>query len=279
VVLCADRGMVSEELLKRLRHDHIEYVVGARAGHKVEDALSYRGANWEDVDDLQIRIKPMGLEDETFIVCYNPKEAEHDRKRRKEILARLRERLHDNPSGSSLLRNTSFKSYVRIADVRVSVDEEKVRRAARYDGKYVLRTNAQLTHAEAARAYRQLFQIERAFRDLKGPLELRPIRHFTDRRIRGHIMVCFLAYALELALRQAMAGKGTVLAEHDYHQIMRDLATTTVATIDTGERVYRIRSPLQGRAHEAYAAIGLRPPNKVLEAPADDPRAAHQGDV
>ena len=56
--------------------------------------------------------------------------------------------------------------------------------------------------------------MERAFRLLKDPLELRPIRHFTDRRIRGHVMVCFLAYALEMALRQALSGKpGSVLVE------------------------------------------------------------------
>ena len=46
--------------------------------------------------------------------------------------------------------------------------------------------------------------MERVFREVKGPLELRPIRHFTDRRIRGHVMVCFVAYALEMALRQTM---------------------------------------------------------------------------
>lgn len=280
VVICADRGMVSDKILAGLREAKMEYVVGARPSRMVEEALSYRGANWKDVDDLKISVKPMGADGETYIVCYNPKEEVHDRERRKEILARLRERLQENPSGSSLLRNTSFKSYVRIKGVSIEIAEEKVQAAARYDGKYVLRSNAELTHEEMARAYHQLFQVERAFRDLKGPLELRPIRHFTDRRIRGHVMVCFLAYALEMALRQALSGTpGTVLSEAEYHQVRRDLDDTTVAHIAAGERSYQIRSPLKGRAHEAYAALALRPPNKVLEAPADDPVASRQAEM
>jgi len=280
VVLCADRGMVSEKILAELREMGMEYVVGARPGNLVEDAISYKGANWKDVAGLEIRVKPMAVEGETYVVCYNPNEAEHDRKRRQEIVSRLRQRMSENPSGSSLLRNTSFRGYVRLKGAAVEIDEAKIQAAERYDGKYVLRSNATLSHEDMARAYRQLYQIERAFRDLKGPLELRPIRHFTDRRIRGHVMVCFLAYALEMALRQALTGeKGAVLSEGDYHEIMQDLGKTTVGTIAGERRVYQVRSPLVGRAHEAYAALGMRPPNKVLEAPDDDPKASHQSEM
>ncbi|MDA8346613.1 MAG: IS1634 family transposase [Thermaerobacter sp.] len=278
VVLCADRGMVSEEILRNLREEGIEYVVGARLTNTAEDAISYTGANWEGVEGLLIRVKPMGVDGETYVVCHNPKQEVHDWERRKEVLARLRSQLHKNPSGSSLLRNTSYRSFIRVQGQAITLDEAKIRRSARYDGKYVLRSNADLSHVDIARAYRQLFQVERAFRDLKGPLELRPIRHFVDRRIRGHVTVCFLAYALEMALRQALAGKGNVASEHDYHEVMADLARLGVGTLTSGDRTYAVRTPLQGRAFEAFAAIGLRPPSKVLQGPANDPKILRQGE-
>ena len=231
VIICADRGMVGDEILKELRGDGVEYIVGAGPSLSVEDAISYTGANWQPVEEINIRIKPMG-DGETYIVCYNPAEAEHDRDRRREIVARLRRQLGENPSAKSLLRNSSFKSYVRLGNAEVEINEEKIRQAARYDGKYVLRSNASLTAKEAALAYRQLLRVERAFRDLKGPLKLRPIYYFTDRRIRAHIMVCFLAYALEMALRQALGRQqGVIASEGDYHEIMQDLARLSVGKL------------------------------------------------
>jgi len=272
-VLAADRGMVSEKILAELRAEGIEYVVGARMTRTSEEAISYTGANWQDVEGLRIRLKPMGVDGETFIVCHNPEEEKHDRERRRELVARLREQLKKNPSGSDLLRNSSYRSYLRVQGKAIAIDEAKVAGSERYDGKYVLRSNAELNHQDIVLAYRQLYQVERAFRDLKGPLELRPIRHFTDKRIRGHVMVCFLAYALEMALRQALAGKkGAVIAEGDYHEIMRDLNRLAVATLGSEDRTYQVRTPIEGRAYEAFAAVGLRPPAKVLAGPGSDPK-------
>jgi len=247
----------------------MEYIVGARASGATEDAISYKGANWQPVDGLRVRVKPMGTDGETYIVCYNPDEAEHDRERREQIVARPRKQLRANSSAKALLRNSSFKSYVRLESTHVEVDEERIRKAARYDGKYVLRTNVDLAAPAVALAYRQLYRVERAFREVKGPLKLRPIYHFTDARIRGHIMVCFLAYALEMALRQALAGKkGAVLAEGDYHEILRDLGRLTVGKLVTTDgRTVLQRTPLVGRAHEAFAAVSLRPPDRILNHP------------
>ena len=266
VIICADRGMVSDPVLKELRRAHMEYIVGARSSNAVEDAISYTGANWQPVDGLKIRVKPMGDDGETFVVCYNPDEAEHDRQRRQDIVARLRKKLRENPSAKSLLRNTSFKSFVRLQNATAEIDEEKVRQAARYDGKYVLRSNTDLTPPEIAKAYRQLYRVERAFREIKGPLKIRPVYHFTDGRIRGHIMVCFLAYALEMALRQALGKTAhSIASEADYHEILQDLGHLGVGRIVTTDgRTYHQRTPLKGRAYEAFAAVGLRPPDRVL---------------
>jgi hypothetical protein len=284
VILCADRGMVTEEILTALRESGVEYVVGARLTLKAEAALSYRGARWEEVPDLApLRIKACTVGGETYVVCHNPEEEVHDRKRRQEIVARLKEALEKNPSGSSLLRNSLFRPYVEVVGKAVRLSEEAIARQARLDGKYILRANTQLESSEIARVYRQLWRVERAFREVKGPFQLRPLRHFVDRRIRGHVMVCFMAYALEMAIRQGMAkvkaegGEAGVAQEADYHQVMEDLSRLTVATLVSGGRRYVVRSPLRGRAYEAFAAAGMRPPPRVLEAPPNDPLGKGEG--
>jgi hypothetical protein len=97
-------------------------------------------------------------------------------------------------------------------------------------------------------AYRQLYRVERAFRELKGPFEMRPVYHWVDRRIRGHIVVCFPAYELEMALRQAL-GKRKVVSEKDYRAGMR---------FQTRRGQYLMRTTLKGRAFEVFLAIGMR---------------------
>ena len=264
VLICADRGMVSDAILASLREAGMEYVVGSRMTVRSETALSYRGAHWQEVEDLGVRIKELSIGDEAYVVVHNPKEEVHDRERRAEIVERLRAALAKSPSGSSLMRNTVYRPFLKMKGRAVDVNEDAIARGPRYDGKYVLRANTDLSGEEITRAYRQLYQVERAFRELKGPFELRPMYHFTDRRIRGHIVVCFLAYVLEMALRQALGG-GVVAPEGQYREVLRDLEKVTVATLRSNNgRIHKLRTPLQGRAHEAYRALGLRPPPVLM---------------
>lgn len=223
---------------------------------------------WPDLRPL-LASEPTGsrelsVGDETYVVVHNPDEEVHDRERRAEILGRLRAALAKSSSGSSMLRNTVYRPFLKMQGRMVEVNEDAIARGPRYDGKYVLRANTDLTAEEIARAYRQLYQVERAFRELKGPFELRPMYHFTDRRIRGHIVVCFLAYVLEMALRQALGG-GKVASEGHYREVLADLEKVTVATLrSSAGTVYKLRTPLQGKAHEAYRALGMAPPPVLI---------------
>jgi hypothetical protein len=264
VLLCADRGMVSDEILRSLRETGTPYVAGSRMTERAEAALSYTGARWQEIEDLGLRYKELAIGDETYVVVHSPKEEEHDRARREEILERLRRTLAKNPSGSSLLRNTVYRPYLKVMGKVAELDEEAVRQSARYDGKYVLRANTDLSGEEIVRAYRQLFAVERAFRELKGPFELRPIFHWTDRRIRGHLEVCFLAYVLEMVFRRAL-GRGTVAPEGVYRETLRELErVTTVTLVSTSGKEYTVRTPIEGEAYTAYQALGIKPPPRVL---------------
>lgn len=79
-------------------------------------------------------------------------------------------------------------------------------------------------------------------------------------------MVCFLAYVMEMAIRQAL-GKGVAASEGDYHAVMQDLRRVGAGVVVSRRGRYVMRTPLTGRAHEAFAAVGMRVPSRVLEGP------------
>ncbi len=111
-------------------------------------------------------------------------------------------------------------------------------------------------------AYRGLWQVERAFREMKSGLELRPVYHWTERRIRGHIMVCFLAFVLEVVLMRKLREVGY---EGSYGELMADLERLKAVEIAVDGRRYLVRTELEGRAYEAFKAVGMRVPGRVLE--------------
>jgi len=77
-------------------------------------------------------------------------------------------------------------------------DKQRIARESRYDGKYVLlTTDRSLEASELARQYKHLFQVKRAFHGLKSGINLRPLYHYTVRRIKAHVSLCVLAYFLE----------------------------------------------------------------------------------
>ena len=101
-----------------------------------------------------------------------------------------------------------FEIEITDTSFRFRRKQEQIEAEAALDGIYVLRTSvpdSELEAPEVVRAYKQLKEVERAFRELKGPLELRPIHHRLEQRVKAHVLLCMLAYYLSWHLRQAWA--------------------------------------------------------------------------
>jgi len=197
VVVVCDRGMVSKGNLAALKEAGLSYIVAIRMRKEKELAqavLSHPGRYRKVAENLRVKEVPVSGEEDRYILCYNPYRAEEDRRAREAIIAYLEEKL---PSGDvrGLLKGAA-RRYVRTAGGKAELDRQKIAEDARYDGKWILRTNTDLPSQEVALSYKGLWQVEECFRTLKTPLELRPIYHWTETRIRGHVMVCFLAFLL-----------------------------------------------------------------------------------
>ncbi|MDO9110902.1 MAG: IS1634 family transposase, partial [Desulfatirhabdiaceae bacterium] len=202
-VVC-DRGMISQTTLDWLEENNIFYILGARMRNSKEvkeDVLS-RAGRYREVrpegtlsgDPSPLKVKEVMVDGSRYIVCRNEKQARKDVLDREAIIGALEDKLKSGPK--ALVGNKGFRKYLKAERDSVSIDRDKIEQEARFDGKWVLKTNTRLSPEDVALKYKELWQVEQVFRDMKSILETRPIYHQTDEAIRGHVFCSFLALLL-----------------------------------------------------------------------------------
>ena len=215
-----DSGFSGQDNLRHLRSAGGHYIAGVklRSGMpETEAALSRPGRYREVKDNLRVKEVHVGDGDAArrFIICHNPVEAERDKLRREQRIARIeaeldrlktqRERAKTKAEreahqrGECALRDhKTLSRYLRQTKTgRLNLDRDKIRAEERLDGKYLLTTSdPSLSTEDVALGYKQLLEAERSFRDLKGTLALRPVFHRKNDRIRAHVLICFLALVI-----------------------------------------------------------------------------------
>lgn len=211
VLWAVDRGMVSEKNLRELQKGGAHYVAGKkmRAGEpSVEEALARPGRFKRVRDNLEVKevVVGEGERQRRYIVIRNPVQLRRDREERERTLQRLRGELDGLPKESeehtkAVCRLVSHQTMGRYLKKdrrgRLVIDTKKVKAEERLDGKYlVLTSDDSLSAEDAALSYKQLAEVERAWRCLKTHLDLRPMYHRKADRIEAHVLVCWLALLL-----------------------------------------------------------------------------------
>ena len=261
VMLCCDRGMVSEANLEALRDAGMPYLVATklRRNKMAQAALSQPGRYHVVVANLEVKEATVPGATDRYILCRNPEAVEADRQERQAIVALLEEKIASG-SVNGLLRGAA-RRYIRAVGGTVRLDRRRIEDDARYDGKWVLRTNGNLSTADAALAYKGLWQVEQAFRTLKTPLELRPIYHWTELRVRGHIIVCFLAFTLRQILTKRLAERSF---DGSFVELIEGLSRVRAVLLDDGNgHRYRLRDEIPAAAMPAFRALNIVPPRRV----------------
>jgi len=221
VVVVADRGMMGKKSLELLDSGKApyDYILGCRMRKQKEigEEVLARAGRFQEVGE-NLKVKEVVVGDRRYIVCLNDEEGRKDEAARAAILDHLREKL--SGGAKSLISNKGYARYLRVTKGSMRIDEEKVTAEARYDGKYVLRTNTELPAAEVAKTYKSLWRVERVFRETKSTLEVRPIFHHRDDTSIGHIVAGFLALRLEMDLQKRLDEHNV---EVSWPTLMRDL--------------------------------------------------------
>ena len=267
LVIVADRGVVSEEIMEELENEgegeqkqKVDYILGMRLRKNKEvgkEVLSRAGRYHEVADNLEV--KEIWVGDRRYIVCHNREEEVRDQKRREEIVERMRKDLMKK-GPQAFVMPRGIKRFVELKGGELLLKENAIREEARYDGKWVLRTNTNLPATEVALAYKSLWQVERAFRELKSGLEIRPVYLRTEDHVRGHIVVCCLALVLETALVHQLKAQGS---SGSYREVLSNLEQMRAVRFEARGKAWLWRTELPGIAYDAFRAVGLRPPSRV----------------
>jgi hypothetical protein len=192
--------------------------------------------------------------DRRFVVCHNVEQAEKDRHDREAIVASLEDQLRSGPK--SLVGNKGYRKYIQVeGGAAFGIDYQKVKSEARFDGKWVLRSNWDAASAEElALRYKDLWMVEAIFRAAKTVLESRPIYHKCDETIRGHVFCSFLALTLMKELEDRLAAKGLEL---EWADVLRDLTALRVTRLKSGAATCELRSAPRGVAGKVLQAAGV----------------------
>ena len=142
------------------------------------------------------------------------------------------------------------------------IDEDKIEAADRFDGKWVLKTNTSLSSEQVALKYKELWQVEQVFRDIKSILQSRPIYHKRDETIRGHVICIFLALVLKKELDRRLDKAGHRFEWADIKQDLKALQQTHLE--DNGKRL-AIRSECVGACGRVFQAVGVAIPPTIRE--------------
>jgi transposase len=231
VILVGDRGMLTQTQIEVLKtHPGIGWISALRS-EKVRDLLDAKHLQPSLFDERNLaEIHSEDFPDERLVACFNPLLAEERRRKRTELLdatEKLLEKIRSEVQrrtktplsaaqigqkvGKVINRHKVGKHFeVHIAEGQLSFTRrtEAIVREAELDGLYVIRTSepkADLSADDTVRSYKNLAQVERAFRTLKGmELRIRPIHHRGEERVRAHIFLCLLAYYVEWHMRRAL---------------------------------------------------------------------------
>lgn len=227
-----DRGVPTEESLEimRQKYPQTRYLVGTPKGRLNRYEKAFLDKPWQQVRD-QLQVKLHAEDKEVYVLAQSHSRAKKEAGMRKRKLRKLLDtlkHLEDNPPASRdqlMMRLGAAKkdagrcwNLVRIdtgktgSEVRFSLDRDKLRQVIRREGCYLLRTNLNDENPEKLwKLYIQLTEVEEAFKNLKGDLALRPIHHQREDRIEAHVFISFLAYCLQVTLRQRLREYATGL--------------------------------------------------------------------
>ena len=273
VCVVADRGMISAATIAALEERGLAYILGARErgtavireivlkNEKPFVPLRIPGSSpgMRGRGDTQLFVKQVTVHGARYIVCRNEAEAEKDRAVRQAIVANLEKRL--SGGDKALVGNAGYRRYLRRmgAGKAFEIDAGKLAEEARFDGIFVLRTNAGMTTLNAVLGYRELLLVEDLFRRAKVQLRTRPIYHSCDAAIRGHVFCSFLALVLQKELAD-LCRSHEVSVEWD--DLIRDLDRLQEATIERDGKRITTRTHVEGQVGRVFQAAGIAlPPN------------------
>jgi hypothetical protein len=274
VIWVADRGFTSAANRRHLSAGGGGYILGEklRSGSPEATAAMARQGRYQDVA-ANLRVKEVKIsEHERFVVCHNPEAADRDATVRVNLVDRLEALIETSdrltPTKRAELRGVistkpGLNRFLRVTPGGLlRVDAAKVAADAKLDGKYLLRTcDPHLSTEDIALGHKQLLQVERGWRDMKQVLDLRPVYHRLEDRIRAHVLLCWLALLLVRIVETRASTPDTTTT---WPRARDQLQRLHVGTFTGPAGLFRQTTPPNTEARRLHQVLDIALPPRIL---------------
>ncbi len=268
----ADSGMNSSTNREELARACGKYLLATRmasVSEIKEEVLAKPGRFRTITENLQAKEVAVGDGElrRRYILCYNPREAERERKHRGQVVKELEAELKDHPDHKAtarwaidLLASGRYKRYLTVdKQGRIRLNRETIQQASKYDGKWVLQTNDDtITVEDAAAGYKGLLVIERAFRALKNTrIKMEPMYHWLPKRIEAHVKLCVFSLLIERVAE--------LQCKQPWPQIRRTLSTLQATEFHTPQNQFFQRNEPTSELTRILKSLEIPMPEAVLD--------------
>lgn len=237
IVYVADAGMFNKSNLEEFdKNENMTYIVGAKIKtmSKVYKEQILKTDDFTDIND-DTKVKTLDYKGKKLLVSYSKKRAKKDKHEREKAITKLKKRLEDSKSVKSQLSNNGYKKYLQLessdknssCDLSITLNEDKILEDAAWDGlKGIVTNNTSLSNEELIDQYSNLWQVEESFRITKHDLKIRPIYHWKPSRVKAHLAISFMAYALVRYLEYRVRLQYKKLSPEKIRQILLSVQTS-----------------------------------------------------
>jgi len=262
VICVADTGMMNQDNLEEIQEAEYEYIFGERLKNltqgiqdEILDLSYYQTIKVGDItsnQEIEIKYYVTGYKNRKLITTYSTKRAAKDKAEREEKIERAKVFI-SNPGALGKKAKTFYLK--KEGKDLYSLDEEKIKRSERFDGFMCIATNnKELSVAQILSAYKQLYKIEHSFRSFKTFLETRPMFHWTERRILGHLALCYISFTVLNYLQIQLKKQGTPQSEN---QIRKNLVKMQISLISQNDHEYYLRSKTEEATRQIMKVLSI----------------------
>lgn len=234
-VVVADSGLMSKSNIALLESGGYKYIIGARIKNETDEIKQWI-LSLQKQDGLFHEVGK--LPHSRLIVGYSHNRAKKDKYNRDKGIKRLKAAYKSGTITKENINKRGYNKFLELShDVKVEINQAKINQDQKWDGLKGYITNTSLSASDVYEQYNELWQVERAFRVTKGVLELRPMFHFTQKRIEAHVCICFVAYKVYKELERILKLNDINLSVDKVLNIAKTITTIKVNLPISGETI------------------------------------------
>lgn len=270
-VIVADRGMYNAANIEKIENMGFEYIVGTKlknSKNQVKEAVfdddGYEYQNDPETGEFKHKkiINPArNTHKENIVIAWSKKRAKKDAQDRIKLI----EKATKLAESGNVIDKRGGKKYLKITDAKAQLDQEKIDLDSKWDGYYAISTNSNLNSHQVISAYHNLWKIEDSFRLMKSYFETRPMFHWNQQRISGHIMLNFISMIFERYIEdkvnENISDNAKKMSPNNIRQALIKMQKSTL--IIDGQR-FESCAKLTQHSEKLLAALNLKPDKSTI---------------